>query len=137
MTRKAEVRTATLVHGNISRSPIGALVKVEGARARPPFLVLKEGSCIVGSGSNADLIITDATISRRHASLEIVPEGVTVTDLGSRNGIFYLGQRVTQITLALGSRLRVGGATLHLHADTEGLAGVATAEDSFRGMIGA
>src|SRR4051812_23408666 len=119
MSRKAEVRTATLVRGSIPRHPIGAVIKVEGARARPPFFVLKEGTCIVGSGSAADLIVADTAISRRHASLEIVPAGVLVTDLGSRNGIFYLGQRVEKITLALGSRLRIGSATLVLQADTE------------------
>ena len=44
-----------------------------------------------------------------HVELTLVPEGVAVRDLGSRNGTFYLGQRVERIVLTLGSRLRIGG----------------------------
>ena len=35
--------------------------------------------------------------------LELVPEGVKVTDLGSLNGTFYAGHRVTEMVLAVSS----------------------------------
>ncbi|HVM68470.1 MAG TPA: sigma 54-interacting transcriptional regulator, partial [Gaiellaceae bacterium] len=76
------------------------------------------------------------TVSRRHVTLEVCPQGVTVTDLGSRNGTFYLGHRVEKMTLALGASIQVGAATLTFAADTTSLSGMTLAEESFRGMWG-
>jgi DNA-binding NtrC family response regulator len=112
------------------------MVTVTGAKARPPIFALREGSCTVGSSPSADLVVAETTVSRKHATLELGPRGVTVTDLGSRNGTFYLGSRIEKITVALGSTVQVGGASLHFAADTEALAGLVLAEDSFRGMYG-
>jgi FHA domain-containing protein len=41
------------------------------------------------------VIIADAAASRRHAALTPSPDGVTVTDLGSRNGTRVNGKRIT------------------------------------------
>ncbi len=138
MSKRSErgLRTATLVRSKIPANPIGALVTVSGAKARPPIFPLREGKCTVGSSPKADLFVAEPTVSRSHATLEIGPSGVTVTDLGSRNGTFYLGSRVERITVALGSTVKLGAASLHFGADTEALAGLVLAEDSFRGMYG-
>src|SRR6185436_14038954 len=68
-----------------------------------------------------------------HVALELVPEGVAVTDLGSRNGTFYLGQRVEKIVLGLGSRIQLG--TVEVAIDSFAAAG-ADAATSHRGLIG-
>jgi DNA-binding NtrC family response regulator len=67
--------------------------------------------------------VNDETVSRRHLELKLVPEGVEVVDLGSRNGTFYQGQRVQHMVLSLGARVRVGRVELCLEADSESLAG--------------
>jgi DNA-binding NtrC family response regulator len=90
------------------RRPLAAVVRVLGARATPRELVLARGSCTLGAGRDVDVIIDDATVSRSHARLSLVPEGVAVEDLGSRNGTHYLGQRVQKMVLSLGSRLTFG-----------------------------
>ncbi len=128
--------TATLMRSRISTKPIAAIVKVTRAKAKPPLFALREGSCVVGSSPSADIVIAESTVSRKHVSLEICPQGVIVTDLGSRNGTFYLGHRVEKMTLALGSSIQIGGATLTFTADTDALAGMVLAEESFRGMWG-
>jgi two-component system response regulator GlrR len=131
------MRTATLIRSKIPAHPIGAIITVTGAKARPPIFALREGSCTVGSSPGAaELVVAEATVSRKHATLELGPSGVTVTDLGSRNGTFYLGSRVEKITVALGSTVQLGAASLHFAADTDALAGLVMAEDSFRGMFG-
>src|SRR5262245_6550661 len=101
-------QTAPLpVRGTDARpSPIAAVVRVVGARATPPLLRLKVGSCILGSGPTADIVIAEPTVSRVHVELGLVPEGVSVKDLGSRNGTFYQGQRVEKMVLALGGRIQ-------------------------------
>jgi transcriptional regulator with GAF, ATPase, and Fis domain len=109
------------------------VVRVKGAR---PFR-LKEGKCVVGSASTCDVVVREPGVSRAHVELEIVPEGVRVRDLGSRNGTFYLGQRVEQMVLSLGATIAVGATPLTIDADTEGLGSAVFAEDTFRGMVGA
>ena len=80
-----------------------AVIVVSGAQAKPARFRLEKGSCVVGAGAQADIIVVDPEVSRQHVELSLAPEGVHVADLGSRNGTFYLGHRVERMTLALGS----------------------------------
>ena len=125
-----------MLRSRIPRRPIGAVIKAPGAKAKPPFYALREGTCTIGSATSSDLVVSDPTVSRRHATIELVSEGVTVTDLGSRNGTFHLGNRFEKMTLPLGSSIRVGGVTVTFEADTIALAGMVLDEQSFRGMVG-
>jgi DNA-binding NtrC family response regulator len=77
----------------------------------------------VGAGPENQLIVEDRAVSREHLELTLCPEGVHVKDLGSRNGTFYLGQRVSEMTLSLGSRLTLGSTELCLDPDVEDFEG--------------
>ncbi len=98
-------------------APLGVVLTFEGVATKPERYVLETGRCILGSGAASDVVIDDPAVSRSHAELSLVPEGVAVHDLGSRNGTFYLGQRVEKIILTPGSRLQVGRATVCVDAD--------------------
>jgi DNA-binding NtrC family response regulator len=92
---------------------------------------------VVGAGHDADFVLEDETVSRRHVELKLVPEGVELVDLGSRNGTFYLGQRVQHMVLALGSRIRLGRVELILSADEEEVSRLSAAEaDGYGALIG-
>ena len=133
--RRFDDGTEELVRGDRPRKPLGAIVRVVEGDAS---FRLRGGRCVVGSAPTCDLVVGEPGVSRVHAELELVPEGVSVRDAGSRNGTFYLGQRVEKITLALGSRVTVGGTTLALDADSESLSdGLTFPGDSYRGMAGA
>jgi len=67
------------------------------------------------------VVVQDTAVSRRHVELDLRAEGVAVRDLGSRNGTFYLGQRVEKMMVSLGSQLTVGRTTLAIDADTDAL----------------
>ncbi|MCW5833954.1 MAG: sigma 54-interacting transcriptional regulator, partial [Labilithrix sp.] len=114
------------------------VVRAASGGAPPPALDLASGAATIGAASTCDLILDDTAVSRRHLALELVPEGVLVRDLGSRNGTFYLGQRVERMIASPGVVLEVGGTSLAIE-----LAPDAVAEDEplrlggFRGMIGA
>lgn len=56
----------------------------------------------------------DHRISRRHAVLKLTAEGVVVHDLGSRNGTFANGARITTVLLYPGEHLRLGRTILIL-----------------------
>jgi two-component system, NtrC family, response regulator GlrR len=116
--------------------PLGAVVRVVGQRARPPIHRLQAGKIVVGAGREADVIVDDPRISRAHVELRLVPEGVEARDLESRNGTFYLGQRIHHAVLALGSRITIGDAEIVLDADRDDLTLVGGLE-RYRGLLGA
>ncbi|MBK6516209.1 MAG: sigma 54-dependent Fis family transcriptional regulator [Polyangiaceae bacterium] len=136
--RSFDDATGTATFARPSDRPLGVVLRVSGAPVAPPLLRLTAGKCVVGSAADCDLVVTDRTVSRRHVELEVVPEGVAVRDLGSRNGTFYLGQRVQSMVLGAGGRVLVGqNATLSIDADSDALHAVPAYEgDEYRGLLG-
>ncbi len=55
---------------------------------------------VVGRAVTSDVPIYDPTISRRHAELSLTDGGVKVKDVGSSNGTFLNGARVTEAVAA-------------------------------------
>src|SRR5688500_6746739 len=108
--------TRTIHRHNLSIEPLPVLLKT-GTASAPKDFRLREGTCTVGSGSQCDLVIEDPTVSRSHAEFTLVPEGVLVRDLGSRNGVFYVGQRISRAVLSPGTRLLLGAAPLSIELD--------------------
>src|SRR6266849_225969 len=51
---------------------------------------------VVGRAVTSDVPIYDPTISRRHAEIVLTERGVRVTDLGSSNGTFLNGAKITE-----------------------------------------
>ena len=66
----------------------------------------------IGRVEGVDLVLDDKGISRRHCEIARTADGHSVKDLGSSNGTFVNGEKVTERTLADGDQLRVGGVTL-------------------------
>jgi len=134
--RHAAEETATLAR-DVSALPIGAVIRVLGVRSKPDVFRLRAGTCVIGAGAEANLLVPESSVSRRHVELTLVAEGVVVRDLSSRNGTLYLGQRVEKIVLALGSRIRIGAVDVAIDADTEGLVERLSDSDTmYRGLIG-
>jgi len=130
--------TSTLLLRTARTEPLPARVRVDGSSARPNAFALQQGECVIGSSKEADIVVTDPAVSRTHVRLELVPEGVRVLDLCSSNGTFFLGQRVENMTLGLGSRIRIGSTDILIEADPEAL-GEATPSDgatAYRGLVG-
>ena len=68
--------------------------------------LLAEGEHVVGSHPDCGIAISHPTVSRRHARLAVLPHGIEVQDLGSRNGTWLAGARLTApATIAPGSRV--------------------------------
>ncbi|HJU67729.1 MAG TPA: adenylate/guanylate cyclase domain-containing protein [Gemmatimonadaceae bacterium] len=81
------------------------LVGTDGAQS----FELREGPpLIVGRAPNSDIPILDPTISRRHAEVECGDEGFAIRDLGSSNGTYVNGERVTHRAIAPGDVLTFG-----------------------------
>ncbi len=76
-----------------------------------------DGETVIGrERAAADLVLTDPGISRRHAAVRALGGHITVEDLGSSNGTFVNGQRIsTEIELADGDEIQLGRAVLSVH----------------------
>src|SRR5262249_27255036 len=71
------------------------------------------GPVLIARDPNADVVVADDEVSTRHASFMVVDGGAAVEDLGSTNGTFVNGQRVTgSRELAAGDRVRLGATVL-------------------------
>ena len=83
------------------------LVAVSGPSEGKEFEL--SGAATVGRDQSAGIVIDDAEASRRHASVSVEGLAVTVEDLGSTNGTFVNGQRISAAqTLSQGDKLRIG-----------------------------
>src|SRR5579863_4986374 len=67
----------------------------------------------VGRGNDCDLVVSDPSVSRRHATLEVDPGGILVTDNGSANGVLVDGRRIDgPIVVAPGGQFTLGGIVM-------------------------
>ena len=76
---------------------------------------LAGGVIMIGRGSDCQLILDDDYVSTRHARVVSSPNGIYVEDLGSTNGTYVNGQRITApTTITLADTVRIGKAMMRL-----------------------
>ena len=88
-------------------------VRSTKVRTAPPKLVGTDGKevilqkevTLVGRESGCDLVLKVESVSARHAELRLTPQGVLVKDLGSTNGTFVNGVKVTEKLLSNGDQV--------------------------------
>lgn len=75
---------------------------------------------ILGRDDSADIILDDPGISRRHSELRVTTDGphfvTTIRDLGSTNGTYVNGERVSTTHLEDGDRVTVGRTSITFRA---------------------
>jgi pSer/pThr/pTyr-binding forkhead associated (FHA) protein len=67
---------------------------------------------VLGRAADVDVPLDDAGVSRRHAEVHVTDGRYRVVDLGSTNGTFVDGERVTTGELRDGSTITVGRSRL-------------------------
>ncbi len=83
---------------------------------------------VVIGREGADLTITDPQISRRHTAVRPVDDGVEIEDLGSLNGTFVNGERLSKpITLTSSGKIRIGDSDIEIEVVEDGLTQMAPA----------
>ena len=68
----------------------------------------------IGRGPDNAIIIEEITASRSHASVSFLEGAWTVEDLGSTNGVFVAGKRITKAALRPGDTFHIGAYTFCL-----------------------
>ena len=88
-----------------ARRQIPSAMLAVGARR----LLLAPAGGTVGRSRDCDIVLDDAGISRRHAEIRPGPEGWTIADLGSTNGVLLNGKRLRDTQpLRPGDQLELG-----------------------------
>ena len=88
------------------------------------FCFTQPDTFLIGRSNDAHLCLTnDKFFSRNHCLLEITPPHCFLRDLGSTNGTFVNGQRVSEAFLENGAQIQ-GGETVLLVEVTTGAVGV-------------
>ena len=76
---------------------------------------LRPAGHVVGRSSDADIAVEDPYASEFHARVGIQDEKVVVHDLGSTNGTYVNGRRVTNpTTISRGDTVQIGKTTLEV-----------------------
>jgi hypothetical protein len=100
----------------------------EVAEAEPKFVVragpdlgksfpLTKDLTLVGRGLDADIVINDASASRKHFNVVRTLSGWKLVDLGSGNGTKVDGSKVAEVALKSGMKIELGGTTLEFVMD--------------------
>lgn len=69
---------------------------------------LLPGEHRVGRGKLCHIRLNHESVSREHALITVLPDRISMIDLGSRNGVFLDGRRVERATLSAGDSIRFG-----------------------------
>ena len=86
--REAAGSRRTVVLADKRKAPVvGWFVVLTGEQKGEDFRI-REGQNTIGSASDADIVLRDAAIAGKHASLRYKDEKFTITDLDSSNGTF-------------------------------------------------
>lgn len=74
---------------------------------------------VIGRDDDADILLDDPGISRRHSEIRITYDGphqvITIRDLGSTNGTFVNGDPIGTMHLSEGDRITIGRTHLIVH----------------------
>jgi hypothetical protein len=81
-------------------------------QAPPPA----SGSFALGRGADCNRVFADRTVSRVHAQLRWVNGGWVLSDLGSMNGTWVNGWRISEAWVRDGDRVQLGAVEMRFRA---------------------
>ena len=89
-----------------------------------------------GSAPACDLVLSDKTVSRRHAMALLENNEVLVRDLGSTNGSFIQGSRFKEITVGFGAEIKLGRTVIKFLPEEEAVEPAEAESDNFGQLVG-
>jgi DNA-binding NtrC family response regulator len=99
-------------------------------------MVLQKSLVTIGTLPECDLVLTDPTVSRRHAEVEERSGGYMLRDRDSTNGTFLDGVKVREAYLSPGSIIRLGQTEMTFSPLEERIDILQSSADRFGELIG-
>ncbi len=100
--------------GKAAKGAPTQVVVIDGPNVGQSAL-LSQAPILIGRGPDAAIRLDDDYVSTRHARIGLSGDTWYVEDLGSTNGTYLGGTRLTQpTTITLGTRIRIGKTSLEL-----------------------
>jgi serine/threonine-protein kinase len=93
---------------------------VSGTGARR-FDITVGGQVVLGRSKRADLTVNSPRLSRMHCAVRLTNQGMHLEDLGSSNGTFVNGQRVSKVVLRPRDIIQLGGIAIRVDFDPASL----------------
>jgi DNA-binding NtrC family response regulator len=120
------------------RSIRRATVRVIDGPDRGTALALEDRSLVViGTDPGVDLVLTDPSVSRRHAELRLDPTGYVLRDLGSTNGTVVGAVRVREVLFdRVPPPFGMGATRLQLEVDSAETKQALSGSDRFGDALG-
>jgi two-component system cell cycle response regulator len=84
------------------------LLVMSGPQIGEMYLLERGREQVMGRGPGSEILIRDVGVSRRHATVFAAADGARLRDLGSQNGTWVDGVRVSDCRLQDGQRVQVG-----------------------------
>jgi DNA-binding NtrC family response regulator len=135
----AKKRDQTEVLAGVAQKPLvlkKARFVVTKGKDESKEMVLQDPLVTIGTLPENNLVLTDPTVSRRHASVEETSGGYVLRDLTSTNGTFLEGVRVGEGYLQAGSHIRLGQTEMVFSPLEERIENLRSSSDRFGDLIG-
>jgi pSer/pThr/pTyr-binding forkhead associated (FHA) protein len=75
------------------------------------------GEVVVGRTAEAEIMIVEELVSRRHARLILRGAALTLNDLGSTNGTFVNGEKIKSSAIKIGDRILIGSSVMQVEQE--------------------
>lgn len=111
------------------------LLIMDGTNAGKEFII-DRANIAIGSDPEADLVLNDETVSRRHAEIVKSKDGYVLRDLNSTNGTFVDSLRVKEIFVSPGATIRFGKSRVKFLPQEEKIEIYPSKKDKFDNIIG-
>lgn len=96
---------------------VKAYLEVSAGPQEGKVFSLEPYPMIIGRRENCDIIITDSSVSRRHARVEYYQGSFKLSDLGSTNGTFVNGVRIDKKVIEPGDAVKFGSTLCYFKVE--------------------
>jgi hypothetical protein len=102
---------------SMGQEPQGYVLKfISGKYQGGEFPLEMNKEILIGRSSDLDMVLVEDMVSRQHSKISTVQGELHIEDLGSTNGTFVNGEKVTKKRLKEGDRILVGTSIIKLVA---------------------
>ncbi|HUB09500.1 MAG TPA: GGDEF domain-containing protein [Myxococcales bacterium] len=110
---KTQIRGVVTPLGTATAKSQNAYLIVISGKAVGKMFKLATGEMVIGRSDQAQILLDDDGVSRKHAKVQRGPDGqVRIVDLQSTNGTYCDGVRIDSHVLRDGDKVQIGNATI-------------------------